>query len=531
MKEVWGDEVTVLLCDFHRKQAWWRWISTKENGVPVFIKGDVFRALENIAVAPTAAVFNERVRAFKSGPPLSSLTELQKYFNREWLPCYELWARHERYVFHGDVNTNNYTEALNRKLKKQFLPRTLNNRVDSLLQVIEELMMPDFDRQYLLAQYKASDSCTVYQHRFPAELMQEARPFKVRLQLNQRIQAGKELAAQHFTPTVEGHVVHVKKSPQTLREQYKAAIEGKELDASQSYEQYIAQLDVKGPKLSYTVDTRMGTCTCLDWVHRRMPCKHMCAAVIVLGQKFMDLPASVRLAVHLVVDTADVEGFNGQLSTMNVGGVGEDDEDDLSSMDTAMGMEDMSMGEEAAEALASLPPPSERMATPSTDATSIEGSTAAVGGSTAAAGGSTAAAGGSTAAGGGSTAAAGGSTAAGGGSTVAARTTALEHVKHWQSLLYRAAPAGLSLFLGLVPSVEAALLTELASVSGGQHGVARGKPTSKRSFSSEPDKGVQNYPIHRPRGRPKGPQKRAFPDANDGKEGGIGKGKDKRQKR
>jgi hypothetical protein len=34
IKQVFGAEQNILLCDFHRLQAQWRWIKKSENGVP-----------------------------------------------------------------------------------------------------------------------------------------------------------------------------------------------------------------------------------------------------------------------------------------------------------------------------------------------------------------------------------------------------------------------------------------------------------------------------------------------------------------
>ena len=58
--------------------------------------------------------------------------KVQAYLRREWLQpdTINMWAWYARQAFHGGINTNNYQEAMNRKLKRQWL----NDRHDHRLQ-------------------------------------------------------------------------------------------------------------------------------------------------------------------------------------------------------------------------------------------------------------------------------------------------------------------------------------------------------------------------------------------------------------
>jgi hypothetical protein len=304
-----------------------------------------------------------------------------------------------------------------------------------------------------------------------------------------RFQAGQQLATPELAVPA-GTVVHVRKSQDTLRHQYAVGVEGQQITPSLSFEQYVASLDMMSPELTYVANPQEGSCTCLDWVHRRMPCKHIFASLKVLGKKFSDLPAPTRNAVHLVADTTDVEGFYGQLTHVNNGAQG-DDEDDGTMDESAFSMEDMDGGEEACETLSGLPSP--------TVNDRPMNATSAV------------------------------------NSNFKQLSIILEHLKHWQSLAYRATNAGALMFLELAPNVEAALLTGVQAVGGGQHSTGATAPSiNKESVPSPlPDVGVSDFPSTRPRGRPKGVGTLPFPrgPAEKRPRGGRGGGSaSKRQK-
>lgn len=88
----------VLLCDFHRLQAWWRWINTNANGVPASAREKVFNFLRWIAKAPTLDKFNRRVNKFKQSTEYKRNSFLQRYWRQHWASCVSLWARCYRLV-------------------------------------------------------------------------------------------------------------------------------------------------------------------------------------------------------------------------------------------------------------------------------------------------------------------------------------------------------------------------------------------------------------------------------------------------
>jgi DNA polymerase I-like protein with 3'-5' exonuclease and polymerase domains len=91
--------VKPLLCDFHRLQAWNRWIKKGENGVPTSKQKVVYKALKQIGDAETSAQFDDLVEAFLLTPESQAQDKkLEHYFKTYWLSCAELWAKCYRQV-------------------------------------------------------------------------------------------------------------------------------------------------------------------------------------------------------------------------------------------------------------------------------------------------------------------------------------------------------------------------------------------------------------------------------------------------
>lgn len=474
VKEVFGNDVRVLLCDFHRKQAWWRWVSAKENGVPATAKHDVFEALERIATAPTDAVFWQRVAALSSDSSLSSLPfmeAVQTYLRREWLPYKEMWARCDRMLFHGDVHTNNYTESMNRTLKYQFLPLAVDRRVDSLLRLFKETIMPHFDREYLRAQYAASNPSVRLEKQYPQVLTSIARPPRVLKHLQQRLidsQSITAAATEKQDYTVQGGVVYLEKSHTTLKSQYDAAIEGKELAATVTFGQYKSMLSTADLALCYRVDVLNGECSCEDWRQRQLVCKHLFAALALTGKDFSSLPRHVREAVHITVDTAVVDCASGPSPSVST--CSQDDGGDQQCKEGSsrpLWMEDVDEEEETQRELENLIP-------------HVQGSNACHR-----------------------------------QPPNVSRPYILGEWRYLTSLLHQATPQGWQALLPLLPQVEAALLRGTDCISGGQHGGASSTLQSdRRALGTPNDCGVADFRVQRQRGRPPVKNKPAQWNAN-----------------
>ena len=77
-------ECTVYLCDFHREQAWERWVAKKDNGVSSQ-KEELLSRLRRIARASTEAKYNSAVSDLKHSQIWKTNIKVQKWFGNTWL--------------------------------------------------------------------------------------------------------------------------------------------------------------------------------------------------------------------------------------------------------------------------------------------------------------------------------------------------------------------------------------------------------------------------------------------------------------
>lgn len=79
----------VLICDFHRNQAWERWTSKKVNSVGD--KDQILTLLRKVALAKDEDAFHQQVQALTASKVWQSNEKLQKYFNRVWYPHHKVY--------------------------------------------------------------------------------------------------------------------------------------------------------------------------------------------------------------------------------------------------------------------------------------------------------------------------------------------------------------------------------------------------------------------------------------------------------
>ena len=73
----------VFLCDFHREQAWERWVAKGDNGMADH-RDEVLSKMRGIAQAGSEQEYEERVNALKQSVAWKN-KNFQKWFQNIWL--------------------------------------------------------------------------------------------------------------------------------------------------------------------------------------------------------------------------------------------------------------------------------------------------------------------------------------------------------------------------------------------------------------------------------------------------------------
>lgn len=76
----------MYLCDFHREQAWVRWVNKGKNGVTKEQKDKLLTRLRALAKAPNEEEFQTILTNLESDELWKTNKLLQDWMNKTWLP-------------------------------------------------------------------------------------------------------------------------------------------------------------------------------------------------------------------------------------------------------------------------------------------------------------------------------------------------------------------------------------------------------------------------------------------------------------
>ena len=74
----------MLLCDFHREQAWERWTSKKDNGVS-YSRETLLALMRQIARSRTEECFENSLRNLQQTTDWKANANLRRWFANTWL--------------------------------------------------------------------------------------------------------------------------------------------------------------------------------------------------------------------------------------------------------------------------------------------------------------------------------------------------------------------------------------------------------------------------------------------------------------
>ncbi|KAL3187165.1 hypothetical protein MRX96_025895 [Rhipicephalus microplus] len=130
----------ISICDFHRLQAWQRWLCRKENNISD--PDEALRLMKHVASASNQHDFDKAVEVLVDSEYWKN-ERFRSYFEEVWLSVKELWVMSYRLEF-DVLTTNNGIEAQNRVLKAQYVKSSSGKRsLTFLIMTVVHGYLPD----------------------------------------------------------------------------------------------------------------------------------------------------------------------------------------------------------------------------------------------------------------------------------------------------------------------------------------------------------------------------------------------------
>ncbi|XP_078489944.1 uncharacterized protein LOC144746767 [Ciona intestinalis] len=235
----------VLLCDFHREQAWLRWLRKSDNGVGQK-KDAVLYDLRSVAKAENNEEMSSAVDTLEQSEAYMENPKLQKYFKNVWLKEKERWVSMYRVgKMRVPVGTNNGVERQNRMLKECHIKFQVDKSLSGLVKVLHKDFLPAGYKKYIDENALASDSYRSYLNYIPPYL--HNRPPKIVKHCMKRLNNASSIPTDDVTRV--GCTVFKVRSSESLLE----------------YEVYFGS------------ESEFPKCSCPDFKKWFLPCKHMFA--------------------------------------------------------------------------------------------------------------------------------------------------------------------------------------------------------------------------------------------------------------
>lgn len=168
------DGIKVFLCDFHREQAWKRWIVKRENGV-FSIGEEILARLRRIAKSNNVQECTKAVADLRAWESFGT-TKLGLYFEKKWEPELERWSRAYRPDDLFNCNTNNGTERLNESLKYDALDGYKNSSLTELIKSLAQNFLPDLYEKYISLNIKYTSGHKGYCSTIPSYMVNRPGP-------------------------------------------------------------------------------------------------------------------------------------------------------------------------------------------------------------------------------------------------------------------------------------------------------------------------------------------------------------------
>nr|XP_022321445.1 uncharacterized protein LOC111123426 [Crassostrea virginica] len=270
-------DAKILICDFHRKQAWQRWTSSLKNNVQD--QEATLDMLNRVAESLTEDDFQSNLRLMKENPLWKKQPRLQDYMQKQWLAN----DKHKSWVwaYRNDaltivVHTNNGVESQNKAFKYEYLAPFRVKTLSYLMTVLTQDFFLDAYRKYLANNVTMSSGWREPNQHIPREM--HHRP----LHLIKHMRETEMKAA-----CISNNMVHV--------------------NGDNSFS--VMSVNNDGIyNISLGNENEMPSCQCREFKRSHLLCKHFLGIFHhVPGISWDSLPDSYKNNPHFIVDTDCVD--------------------------------------------------------------------------------------------------------------------------------------------------------------------------------------------------------------------------------
>nr|XP_047145432.1 uncharacterized protein LOC124818498 [Hydra vulgaris] len=271
------DKCSVFICDFHREQAWERWLSKSSNGC-LIVKEDVKVMLRRIAHSKTIEICKEAEKALKDSSEYNNHPKLKEYLKNTWLCIKKRWVsayRQDRLLL--NVNTNNGIERQNQSFKYSFLEKRKNSSLTAMLSICIEEFLPHKYDSYTNENTRANSSYRKYHEKIPIYLTNRPRPLVNHCMRMIDKLHGVDLTGINAVTDKLYNVASLKSNNRVI------------------YQCYLGD------------NERLPTCSCPSWFNSAYPCKHFFAIFLKENLSWSAFGMAYRNSPYFVLDLLSEE--------------------------------------------------------------------------------------------------------------------------------------------------------------------------------------------------------------------------------
>ncbi|XP_053405313.1 uncharacterized protein LOC123553026 [Mercenaria mercenaria] len=253
------------LCDFHREQAWQRWVGPSHG---VKEPDELLKLMRSIANAESEEEFKAAVDSLKVSDHWKLNCMFRKWFQTHWLSVSERWVQyHRQTLLNVRVNTTNGLETQHKEFKQNYLSSYTEGSLSSMVTTLIKKFLPERYKRYV--QYNVKSVYKKYASEVPRFL--HCKP---------------KLLVDHCLdrlPTSDHPAVS--SAEEVGQKRFKVT----SYDSGRVYEVDLSQA--------------LPRCSCKDWFNTHWPCKHMLHVMMnIPGHDWHTLSNEFVNAPHMCCD-------------------------------------------------------------------------------------------------------------------------------------------------------------------------------------------------------------------------------------